>query len=161
MEKRKMLKRNLIAIVITSLVLIFTSSAFGQWHKDFPESIRKTVKQTSVQSPRDVATGQIKSPRDVASGAATQKNAKTGITKQNRKLTSGLITETGIPAIRSGNNVNQTNMYNPKELSIEKAVNRPSRRSKSASRNLKGLDKSVKTASYIGETEKNLRIKQK
>ena len=51
---------------ILSLVLVFTSNAFGQWH---PEIDR-------IKSPRDVATGQIKSPRDVASGQATGKAQK-------------------------------------------------------------------------------------
>ena len=70
-----MFRTNLITIAILSLGLIFTSNAFGQWHKDFP---------SGVKSPRDVATGQVKSPKDIASGVvASPKDTSTGVSSKS------------------------------------------------------------------------------
>jgi hypothetical protein len=93
-----MLKRNLFAIIITGLGLFLTSNAFGQWH---PEIDR-------INSPKDLATGQIKSPRDSASGQS-----------------SGLITEITFPAVANQRS-KTTNQYNPKEWSIDKIASRKS-----------------------------------
>ena len=69
-----MLKRNLFAIVITMLGLVFTSNAFGQ--------ISATT--TGIKSPRDVATGQVKSPKDIASGVvASPKDTSTGVSSKS------------------------------------------------------------------------------
>ena len=70
-----MFRTNLITIAILSLGLVFTSNAFGQWHKDFP---------SGVKSPRDVATGQVKSPKDIASGVvASPKDTSTGVSSKS------------------------------------------------------------------------------
>jgi hypothetical protein len=94
-----MLQKNLFAIMIASFVLVLTGSAFGQWHPEIDK----------IKSPRDVATGQIKSPRDVSSGQA-----------------SGLMTETTIPAF-GNQRVRAAAQYNPKEIGVDKAVNRKGR----------------------------------
>ena len=89
-----MLQRNLFAIIIVSLGLVFTTNDFGQWHPEIDRiKSPRDVATGQVKSPRDIATG-IKSPRDIASGQATgiKSNAKT-----TGKMFSGLITEITFP----------------------------------------------------------------
>ncbi|HEX4951617.1 MAG TPA: hypothetical protein VFZ34_33475 [Blastocatellia bacterium] len=80
-------------IAIATLTAALTSTAFGQWHPEIDKVKTRRPQTQSIQSPRDVASGQatgrrkapraaqdklgnfeiqdIKSPRDTASGQAT------------------------------------------------------------------------------------------
>ena len=70
-----MFRRNLITIAILSLVLIFTSNAFGQWHKDFPSGL-KSPRQITKQKVKGKKTSALKSdlpkPKDYI--GETEKN---------------------------------------------------------------------------------------
>lgn len=110
---KKTITISAVAIVtaILTLTSALTTTAFGQWHPEIDKVKGRTSRTQSIQSPRDVASGQatgrrrapsrtqdklgnfeiqgIKSPRDAASGQATGivagQNSGGTITNQRRK----------------------------------------------------------------------------